>query len=119
MLTAERTTSSSWAHAIVDALEVGGIDGRSLLAELGLDSALLEDPDARFELFAIVSQVIDGPLTAAAPSCSHDVGELFGQSDRRRASTPDDCFGTRSELASSVHAMHDAHESFHVERAMR
>lgn len=47
MLTAERTTSSSWAHAIVDALEVGGVDGRSLLSELGLDSTLLEDPDAR------------------------------------------------------------------------
>ncbi|MEH6386559.1 AraC family transcriptional regulator [Pseudomonas profundi] len=47
MLTVERTTSSSWAHAIVDALALGGVDGRSLFAELGLDSALLDDPDAR------------------------------------------------------------------------
>ncbi|WP_256663740.1 AraC family transcriptional regulator [Pseudomonas sp. gcc21] len=47
MLTVERTTSSSWAHAIVDALALSGMDGRGLLAELGLDSALLDDPDAR------------------------------------------------------------------------
>ena len=32
-----RTTSSSWALAIVHAIEEGGIDCRALFAELGLD----------------------------------------------------------------------------------
>ena len=47
MLSAERTTSSSWALAIIDAMAVEDVDGRSLLAELGLDTSLLDDPDAR------------------------------------------------------------------------
>ena len=44
----ERTTSSSWALAIVQALELGGVDCLSLFAELGMDYAALSDPDARF-----------------------------------------------------------------------
>ncbi|WP_028241019.1 AraC family transcriptional regulator [Stutzerimonas azotifigens] len=44
----ERTTSSSWALAIVRALEAGGVDCRGLFAELGMDYAALADPDARF-----------------------------------------------------------------------
>lgn len=44
----ERTTSSNWALAIVQALEMGGVGCRSLFAELGLDYAALDDPDARF-----------------------------------------------------------------------
>ncbi len=44
----ERTTSSSWAQGIVQALESAGLDCRALFAELGLDYAALQDPDARF-----------------------------------------------------------------------
>lgn len=44
----ERTTSASWALAIVQALEQGGIDCASLFVELGMDYAALSDPDARF-----------------------------------------------------------------------
>lgn len=44
----ERTTSSNWALAIVQALELGGVDCASLFAELGMDYAALSDPDARF-----------------------------------------------------------------------
>ncbi|WP_439888913.1 AraC family transcriptional regulator [Pseudomonas sp. MBLB4123] len=44
----ERTTSSSWALGIVQALEMGGVDCRTLFLELGLDYAALQDPDARF-----------------------------------------------------------------------
>ncbi|TRX75846.1 AraC family transcriptional regulator [Pseudomonas mangiferae] len=44
----ERTTSSSWAQGIVQALEAGGVDCRPLFHELGLDYAALQDPDARF-----------------------------------------------------------------------
>ena len=44
----ERTTSSSWASGIVQALELGGVDCRQLFARLGLDYAALSDPDARF-----------------------------------------------------------------------
>ncbi|UTW07449.1 AraC family transcriptional regulator [Pseudomonas benzenivorans] len=44
----ERTTSSSWALGIVQALELGGVDCRAIFPELGLDYAALEDPDARF-----------------------------------------------------------------------
>jgi AraC-like DNA-binding protein len=44
----ERTTSSNWALAIVQALELGGVDCASLFAELGMDYAALNDPDARF-----------------------------------------------------------------------
>ncbi|AYC33581.1 AraC family transcriptional regulator [Pseudomonas cavernae] len=44
----ERTTSSSWALGIVQALEMGGVDCRLLFTELGLDYAALSDPDARF-----------------------------------------------------------------------
>ncbi len=44
----ERTTSSSWASSIVQALELGGVDCRSLFAKLGLDYAALDDPEARF-----------------------------------------------------------------------
>lgn len=44
----ERTTSSNWALAIVQALELGGVDCVSLFAELGMDYVALSDPDARF-----------------------------------------------------------------------
>lgn len=44
----ERTTSSNWTLAIVQALELGGVDCASLFAELGMDYAALSDPDARF-----------------------------------------------------------------------
>ncbi len=44
----ERTTSSSWALGIVQALEMGGVDCRSVFAALDLDYAALEDADARF-----------------------------------------------------------------------
>lgn len=44
----ERTTSSSWALGIVQALEMGGVDCRSVFATLGLDYAALDDADARF-----------------------------------------------------------------------
>ena len=44
----ERTTSSNWALGIVQALEMGGVDCRTIFPELGLDYAALEDPDARF-----------------------------------------------------------------------
>lgn len=43
----ERTTSSSWALAIIQALELEGLDGPTLFAQLGLDYAMLADPDAR------------------------------------------------------------------------
>lgn len=43
----ERTTSSSWATAIVQALELEGLNGTDLFADLGLDYSLLSDPDAR------------------------------------------------------------------------
>lgn len=44
----ERTTSSSWASGIVQALEMGGVDCRGIFSELGLNYAALDDPDARF-----------------------------------------------------------------------
>lgn len=44
----ERTTSSSWALGIVQALEMGGVDCRRLFPELGLDYDALSDLDARF-----------------------------------------------------------------------
>ena len=44
----ERTTSSSWALGIVQALELGGVDCRAIFPDLGLDYAALDDPDARF-----------------------------------------------------------------------
>ncbi|WP_165665599.1 AraC family transcriptional regulator [Metapseudomonas otitidis] len=44
----ERTTSSSWALGIVQALEMGGVDCRRLFPELGLDYTALFDADARF-----------------------------------------------------------------------
>ena len=47
MPNAERTTSSTWAQAIVDALEFEGLDGTELFSTLGLDSSVLSDPDAR------------------------------------------------------------------------
>ncbi len=43
----ERTTSSSWAMAIVQALELEGLSGTDLFADLGMDYSLLSDPDAR------------------------------------------------------------------------
>lgn len=43
----ERTTSSSWAKAIVQTLEQEGLRGPDLFADLGLDYSLLADPDAR------------------------------------------------------------------------
>ncbi len=47
MSNTERTTSSSWANAIIQALELDGLDGRQLFSELQLDPQLLTDPDAR------------------------------------------------------------------------
>lgn len=44
----ERTTSSNWALAIVQALELGGVDCVGLFAELGMEYTALNDPDARF-----------------------------------------------------------------------
>ena len=44
----ERTTSSSWALSIVEALELEGLDCQALFSELGLDYSALNDPDARF-----------------------------------------------------------------------
>ena len=44
----QRTTSSSWANSIVEALALDGVDCRALFAELGLDYEALRDPDARF-----------------------------------------------------------------------
>ncbi|CAE6910332.1 AraC family transcriptional regulator [Pseudomonas marincola] len=44
----ERTTSSSWALGIVQALEMGGVDCRAIFPELGLNYSDLENPDARF-----------------------------------------------------------------------
>ena len=41
-------TLSSWVQGIVLALELEGLDGRQLFAELGLDYQALRDPDARF-----------------------------------------------------------------------
>lgn len=43
----ERTTSSTWASAIVQSLELEGLKGASLFEELGLDYSLLREPDAR------------------------------------------------------------------------
>ena len=48
MPTPLRTTSSSWALAIVHALEAEGIDCQALFSELGLSYAALHDSDARF-----------------------------------------------------------------------
>ena len=39
---------SSWVRGMVLAIEQEGLDGRALFAELGLDHAALDDPDARF-----------------------------------------------------------------------
>ncbi|WP_394562027.1 AraC family transcriptional regulator [Aquipseudomonas alcaligenes] len=44
----ERTTSSSWASGIVQALELSGVDCRQLFERLELDYQALNDPDARF-----------------------------------------------------------------------
>ncbi len=44
----ERTTSSSWAQGIVQALESAGIDCRQLFNELSLDYMALNDAEARF-----------------------------------------------------------------------
>jgi len=44
----ERTTSSSWALSIVQALELDGLDCQDLFVNLGLDYSALNDPDARF-----------------------------------------------------------------------
>ena len=44
----ERTTSSSWARGIVEALALDGVDCRQLFDELGMDYAALDDPEARF-----------------------------------------------------------------------
>ena len=41
----ERTTLSSWVQGIVLALELEGLDGRQLFAELGLDYQALQDPE--------------------------------------------------------------------------
>ena len=44
----ERTTSSSWARGIVQALELDGVNCRLLFQKLSLDYSQLTDPDARF-----------------------------------------------------------------------
>ncbi|MEH6564920.1 MAG: AraC family transcriptional regulator [Halopseudomonas sp.] len=44
---AERTTSAGWARAIVLALDGEGVDAAELFAELGVDEAVLADPDGR------------------------------------------------------------------------
>ncbi|MCJ0972372.1 AraC family transcriptional regulator [Pseudomonas sp. PS1] len=44
----QRTTSSSWANGIVQALSLGGVDCHALFDELGLDYQALQDADARF-----------------------------------------------------------------------
>lgn len=44
---AERTTSSTWAQAIADALASEGLDVPALFAELELEYGLLAEPDAR------------------------------------------------------------------------
>lgn len=63
----ERTTSSSWALAIIQALELEGLDGPALFAQLGLDYAMLADPDARIaqdqmtRLWALAVQSSNNP----------------------------------------------------------
>ena len=46
--TMPRTTSSQWAMGIVRSLEMDGLDGRALFQDVGLESADLDNPDARF-----------------------------------------------------------------------
>ena len=43
----EATTINTWAIALVRTLDARGCDGRALLAEAGLDPALLGDPNGR------------------------------------------------------------------------
>ncbi|MBA6418891.1 AraC family transcriptional regulator [Pseudomonas sp. 5Ae-yellow] len=44
---AERTTSAGWARAIVQALENSGLNAADLFADLGIEAAVLSDPDGR------------------------------------------------------------------------
>jgi len=44
---AERTTSAGWARAIAQALEGRGMNAAALFAELGIDPAVIADPDGR------------------------------------------------------------------------
>ncbi|QYY80476.1 AraC family transcriptional regulator [Pseudomonas germanica] len=44
----ERTTSSSWASTIVQAMEMGGVNCVELFRRLGMSYLALSDPDARF-----------------------------------------------------------------------
>ncbi|WDU64091.1 AraC family transcriptional regulator [Pseudomonas poae] len=44
----ERTTSSSWASAIVQSLEMDGVNCSELFEHLGMSFSALGDPDARF-----------------------------------------------------------------------
>jgi AraC-like DNA-binding protein len=63
----ERTTSSSWALAIVQALEIEGLDCSALFEQLGLDYAILNNPDARIaqdqmtRLWSLAVQVSGNP----------------------------------------------------------
>ena len=82
----ERTTSSSWASGIVQALELGGVDCRVLFDRLGLDYAALNDPDARFpqdamtRLWHLAVEVSGNPAiglnmaSVVRPSSFHVVG---------------------------------------------
>ncbi|MEH6492973.1 AraC family transcriptional regulator [Halopseudomonas sp.] len=44
---AERTTSAGWARAIAQALEGRGVNAAALFDELGIDPAVIADPDGR------------------------------------------------------------------------
>lgn len=46
------TALTSWAKAIRKALDVAGVDSARLFAEAGLDSAALDDPNARYSVDA-------------------------------------------------------------------
>ncbi len=45
--TASLTTPSGWSAAIVRALDAAGVDGRRIAASAGIESNLLDDPNAR------------------------------------------------------------------------
>ncbi|RKS24888.1 AraC-like DNA-binding protein [Pseudomonas sp. WPR_5_2] len=81
-----RTTSSGWASAIVRALEMGGVDCRSLFERLGMDYCALSDPEARFPqdgmtgLWHLAVEASGNPVIAlnlaqvVRPSSFHVVG---------------------------------------------
>lgn len=43
-----RTTSSSWAGAVLEAMRLEGLDVAQLCADVGLDRSLLREPESRF-----------------------------------------------------------------------